>query len=244
MSKYTTEVRYICEEAAGLNESAGFNDIETILTAAAPVIFSFDFPIFDETYRLVLEKNILRHFYTREIGEETVGLWKLRLWDRLSLIMPYYNKLYLSETLEFNPLYDVDYRTESSRNTSNQRAGTNSTTETRNTSDATSVNLETWNTFSDTPQGGLTGVENETYLTDARHVTETGNAGTTLSTGTIGTSGTNSESASNTDQFIEHVSGKTGGITFSKALQEYRETLLRIDQDIMNELEDLFFNLW
>ena len=109
MSKYTTEVRFICETEAGYTESKGFNSIDNILDIAAPKIFNFDFPIFDENYRLPLEKKILRHYYTREISEETVGLWKLRLQDRLCMIMPYYNKLYESELLEFNPLYDVDY---------------------------------------------------------------------------------------------------------------------------------------
>lgn len=108
MSKYTTELRFICEVNAGDSENKGYNDIKTILTKAAPKIFNFDFPIFDEKYRLPLEIKILRHYYTREISEETVGLWKLRLEDKLNLIMPYYNQLYKSELIQFNPLYDVD----------------------------------------------------------------------------------------------------------------------------------------
>ena len=107
MSKYTTEVRYICETYAGYTESQGFDKVEDIITAAAPHIFD-DFEIYDENYRLVLEKKILRNYYTREISEETVGLWKLRLNAKMDLIMPFYNKLYRSSLLEFNPFYDVD----------------------------------------------------------------------------------------------------------------------------------------
>ena len=44
MSKYTTEVRYICEVASGYDESKGFDDIDTIITAAIPSVFSFTFP--------------------------------------------------------------------------------------------------------------------------------------------------------------------------------------------------------
>lgn len=109
MSKYTTEVRFICETAAGRTESAGYTDLLDILEAGRRYIFSFTYPIFDERYRGVLENKILKHYYTREIGEETVGLWKLRLDARMNEIMPFYNKLYESELLEFNPLYDVDY---------------------------------------------------------------------------------------------------------------------------------------
>ena len=82
MSKYTTEVRFICENAYN-NENSGFTSIDTILNTVAPKIFNFDFPIFDEQYRIPLETKILRTYYTREICEETVGLWKLRLQNKL-----------------------------------------------------------------------------------------------------------------------------------------------------------------
>lgn len=151
MSKYTTEVRFICENAAGLIESLGESSVDGIITKAAPVIFDFDWPIFDESYRLELEKKILRHYYTREIGEETVGLWKLRLHDRLTLIMPKYNQLYESAQLEFNPFYDVEYR----------RYGTNSG------EGQSSGGTTTQNMHSDTPQNGLESVLAGEYLTDA-----------------------------------------------------------------------------
>lgn len=111
MSKYTTEVRFLCESLTGHDESEDYSSIDEIIEDALPIIFSFDFPIFDEEYREVLETKILRHYYTREIGSETYGLWKLRLQTKLNEIMPYYNKLYESELLKYNPLYDVDMTT-------------------------------------------------------------------------------------------------------------------------------------
>lgn len=111
MSKYTTELRFICETEAGETESTGYSDVDDIITAALPHIFDFDFPIFDENYRTTLETKIIRHYYTREIGLETYGLWKLKLQTKLNEIMPYYNKLYESELFTYNPLYDVDMTT-------------------------------------------------------------------------------------------------------------------------------------
>lgn len=109
MSKYTTEVRYICEtNTTEPVDGNGFNYVNEIINKSHSNIFNFEYPIFDENYRATLETKILRHYYTREICEETVGLWKLRLCDRLNLIMPYYNKMYESELLKFNPFYDVD----------------------------------------------------------------------------------------------------------------------------------------
>ena len=375
MSKYTTELRYICEVEAGLSESKGYNQLDTILTAAAPNIFNFSFPIFDESYRLILEKKILRHFYTREISEETYGLWKLRLEDKMNLIMPYYNKMYQSELLEFNPLYDTDYtvnhtglaedtivetnnntrtfnkdtdttETDNNTRTLNTTETTNNTrtlntteelentrtlntteqnsnTRTLNTTDSesnSSANKNVrWDLYSDTPQGGINGITNDndsvannTYLSNARKITDDGtgstssrqltqsgtigdsgsktntgtigdsgsktdtgtigDSGSKTDTGTIGDSGTRKDSgtiqdaatrnnsveergtigdlggrnvnSNNTNSYVDRVAGKRGTMSYGKMIQEFRESLLRIDEMVINELEPLFFGLW
>ena len=134
MSKYTTELRYICETSASLTESKGYNDVQEILDESWDKIFSFDFPIFDENYRPVLCKKILKHYYTREICEETVGLWKLRLDARMNEIMPYFNKLYESEALTIDPLVNYRYRRsgQNKKTGSDGISGSNNDTETRN----------------------------------------------------------------------------------------------------------------
>ena len=214
MSKYTTEVRYICEKASGFDESKGFADVDTIIAESLDKIFSFSFPIFDETYKDVLCTKILRHYYTREIGFETVGLWKLKLETLMNEIMPYYNQLYESELIKFNPLYDVDLHTtnagnkntdsttEESRNNlsnisssrsggesynkessdveANNKSG-NATNEENGKKNNTIVDANNYsetegNThydlYSDTPQGALTGVESQEYLSSARKITD------------------------------------------------------------------------
>lgn len=215
MSKYTTEVRFICETAAGLSESAGVSKVDEIITKAAPVVFNFDWPIFDEAYRLGLEEKILRHYYTREIGEETVGLWKLRLEDRLNLIMPKYNQLYESARLEFNPFYDVDY----TRQGTNSGEGTSS-----GTTNSTGNNMH-----SDTPQNGLESVLSGEYLTDAD-----------VSNSESSSSSQNSSSG----EFQESIKGKMPGTSYSRLLKEYRQTFLNIDRMVIDELNDLFMGVW
>ena len=206
MSKYTTEVRYICETEAGLEESVGGNSVNEIIALARPKIFNFTYPIYDESYRNILETKILKHFYTREIGLETVGLWKLKLDTKMNEIMPYYNQLYKSALLEFNPLWTDDYQTlhnrkidginennefsTSSANSSEKTDGTitndetalNSTKDketldqTKNTDNISSNERTEDNTsrdkYSDTPQGALTDLEADKYLTNARKITD------------------------------------------------------------------------
>lgn len=324
MSKYTTEVRFICETAAGLDTSEGYLKTTDIINKARPTIFDFDYPIFDESYRSVLETKIIRHFYTREIAAETVGLWKLWLEARMNEIMPYYNQLYKSELLEFNPFYDVDLTKDF--NKKKNENGNTDTTYTDNTVYSKNEKIDTehteeetyskegniddngssnkngnatvnennvdtirheqdrWEYFSDTPQEGIDGVANLRYLSNAKHITDKGSGGTnsTTKTGTNvnteeitnsnnrdydengnreisastettnKTDSTNKNNGTNNtvnvvngiEDYIEHIKGKTPGVSYSKMLNEFRETMLNIDLMVINELNDLFFNLW
>lgn len=205
MSKYTTEVRYICESNAGLTESKGYNDVENIIANSRTSIFDFNYPIYDEDYRSVLETKILKHYYTREIGLETVGLWKLKLNTKMNEIMPYYNQLYKSALIEFNPMYTTDLYKDGNRDTGGNSSGTENVTSQRDigvqedsTDDLTSkVKTESSKTFaedtttarteetenngtkrdkySDTPQGSLVDLEADRYLTNARKITDDNN---------------------------------------------------------------------
>lgn len=223
MSKYTTEVRFICEQYAGLNDSVGFGGIGAVIESARSKIFDFKYPIFDEAYRGVLETKILKHYYMREIGLETVGLWKHYLDMKMNEIMPYYNQLYKSELLEFNPLYDIDITTE--------HTGTKDGTAT--SIGDTSNNSKTNSYYSDTPQGGVDGIESLSYLTTASINTSNGE-----------TKNENSTTIKDTESYLEHVQGKNGGTSYAKMLEEYRSTFLNIDVKVINELKDLFMNLW
>lgn len=235
MSKYTTEVRFICETASGCVESVGFNAVDEIISKAIPSVFNFDFPIYDESYRNVLCSKILKHYYTREICAETVGLWKLWLSARLNEIMPYYNQLYKSTVLEFNPMYDFDLTTTYTKDNSGSSSNNGSSTHNaQGHIDGVSRDM-----FSDTPQGALDNLENETYLTNARKVAQGQESSETNSSSFKG-----ANTVKNTEEYVQKVVGKSGGVSYSKRLQEFRNTFLNIDCMIIDELKDLFFNLW
>lgn len=235
MSKYTTEVRFICENACGYKESQGYDKVDEIIAGSLNKVFDFDFPIFDENYRGILETKILRHYYTREIGLETVGLWKHFLCMRLNEIMPYYNQLYESAALEFNPLYNVKYDVTHK----GSATGTMGEDISDNRNRENEYNDDTLDKFSDTPQGGLTGVVNDNYLTTARKVESEG-------TGSEDETYTRDRdvTTNNTDQYLRHIEGNNGGRTFSELLKQYRETFINIDMMIINELNDLFMGVW
>lgn len=216
MSKYTTEVRFICENSAGLSESEGADNVDSILDRCWNKVFNFDFPIFDEKYRKVLCRKILKHYYTREIAHETVGRWKLAMNTKLNEIMPYYNQLYKSELLEFNPFYDVELTrskegsgtrdTTGSTNNTSTESGTNTKTDTVTSNETssdtsettesntnnTATNGNTLNRFSDTPQNSMDtqGIDDSVPLTTVTKINENVNVNSTGGkTGKVDSSG-------------------------------------------------------
>ena len=290
MSKYTTEVRYICETDAGLKESKGYDSVNEIIANSRTKIFNFDYPIFDNNYKNVLETKILKHYYTREIGFETVGLWKLKLDTKMNEIMPYYNQLYKSTLLEFNPLWTEEYQTlhnkKSDGTNVNNSLATGSTNvsetsvnstvnkekldQTRDNTNVTSDLRKDTNVsrdkYSDTPQGALTNIENDTYLTNARKITEdnkseddrtsinedklTGNNENTSDSSNVKSSDNAFNNANdsinfynNLEDYLEVASGRRGKDA-SELLMNYRKTFLNIDMQIIDELEELFLHLW
>lgn len=253
MSKYTTEVRFICENSAGLSKSEGADNVDSVLDKCWNKIFNFDFPIFDENYRQVLCRKILKHYYTREIAHETVGRWKLALNAKLNEIMPYYNQLYKSELLEFNPFYDVDLtRSREGSGTSNKTSNnteTNSGTSKNVSSGSGTSNTDTLNRFSDTPQNSMDtqGIADSVPLTTVTKVNEdntTTNESTDTLTRNDNKTGSGTENINNTDKYIETVKGKQGTENYSSLLKKFRETFLNIDMMIIEDCSDCFFTLW
>ena len=279
VSKYTTEVRFICEQKAGLEGSVGASDVDEVLSKSWNKVVTSNFDIFDEAYREKLVSKVLKHYYLREIGAETVGVWMLWMNTKFEEIMPYYNQLYESAKLKFEPFYDVDYTRSSQRDVtetehgsyenkgqtessgSSTDTGKTSNTRTGKTTEVGTTGGTTKDLYSDTPQGALTGVDNETYLTNARKVTDSGNSQTDVDEtvtdrGSSEVKGVNSQtvnsklnnsnakSGSKGDSFSEDVRGKMSSTSYSKMLIEYRDTFINIDMLVIDEFKDLFFGLW
>lgn len=238
MSKFTTELRYICEQKAGVEESVGYDDVGQVLHACHNIVMP-NYPIFDEAYREVLNTKILKHYYTREICEETYGLWKLRMDVRMNEIMPYYNQLYADKAAGLNPLFDVDLKTEHTKDNngasesesknrvvderSDERNGTSvrksdtvSKSESNNvgsTNSESEVERGQLRQYSDTPQGGLGNIAGTTaYLTNLTK--DDGTEGTKNKGSTV-TSGSSEvkygEDGSVSDSIVSSGNGKREG---------------------------------
>lgn len=247
MSKYTSEVRFICESKSGFTEEElKEKTVDQILTAARGNIFDFSYPkdaAFNAHYS-ELEIKILKHYYTREIAAETVGLWKLWLNDRLNLIMPKYNKLYLYEDQIFQKeLKNIDVTTRDAGSDISEHESDYTRTDNlrhTNTVNDTGSNRDR---FSDTPQGGVANVENDTYLTNYRYINVANQSLADGSdTGTQRNAG--SDSTANEHDTTRTENGYRGSKTYMELLADYTDKVVNIDQMIVNDLADLFFGLW
>lgn len=188
---------------------------------------NFDFglksyPIFDENYRDTLNNNILYHYYENEIGFETANLFKFYLNQKLNEIMPYYNKLYDNQNKILNSMFDnVDIKEEFIRNT-NTSANSNSNS-----------NSDSKNLFQDTPQGSLdfTDLENQKWATNYN-----------MSKGNI--NDTSNTTGTSDENYIKHITGNNGNKYKIEMLSMVKDNLLNIDMMIINDLNELFMQIY
>ena len=108
-------------------------------------IFDFNYPVIDEETKKRIEIAILKHYYYREIAFETIGMFKIKLNDRLNLIMSRYNALYEKQDLSLSPYINSYLK------------------ETGSSGNSTNNSTENWQTTSDTPRGILTELKEGKY---------------------------------------------------------------------------------
>lgn len=231
MSKYTTQLRYICEEKAGLLESTG--DYNKVIAESWNKIVKPETVLFDPNYAAVLYPKILKHYYFDEIAHETVAHFIFRLNTKLDEILPYYNQLYRSALIDFDPLGDTDYTI------TGNREDNNTFDSTRTDNLVNSVTNRSKDLRSDTPQGTIENVDinNNLYITEAvinDGIVNNENRGTQK----------HADKIHNLNDYYEHVTGKRGGISNAEALLKFRETFINIDMMVINELRPLFMGVY
>lgn len=197
------------------------------------------YPIFDEDYREGLNRKIIDHFYMQEIGTETISLFTFFLRRRMNEIMPYWNQVYLSTQIEFDPLATYDLTTirdETGKEISTRGTTGNTSSNGTSTSGAKS---SAGSVTSTTPQTVLSGSKD--YATGANRSDSVSD--TTAEQNAATTSNASDNAEANT---TGNTTSRTKGFQGSAAnlLRAYRETLLNTDMLVIDQLEDLFMGIW
>ena len=234
MAKYTVQIKSIIE-SLGSNSVLDLSTLDEQIENARPKIFDFEYPFYDPSSKADFETWILESILMDEINYETYGLWHLRLRTWMKTNMPYYNKLYESAKLITNPLKNHHLE----RNTEGSENGNSSSNGTGSSNDTSTSNVLAWNLYSDTPQGGINGLENSTYLTNA-----TKDLNDTTTTSDTNTTSNNTATSSSTSKRKETVDGYSG-IDENTLLLKYRETIININEQFINDFKSkLTLKLW
>lgn len=224
MSKYTIELRKIIEYEGRdtvenyfkdycINNYLRPHEVETILSSN---IWSKD----------RLASKIVDHYYMREIGYETIGLFKHYAKVYMQEIMERYLPLIYSNSINYDPLVNVDYEESFTRNI---KGNGESESNSNNNASGLSVN-------SDTPQGQI----NKDNILAGEYASNTGASETESN---IHDTSTNSN---NTDEtYTKRVKGNSGvSATAQKMIEQYRQNIIAIDEQIIKELDKLFMGLY
>ena len=235
MSKYTMELRelftpikfnpplYTKEQVEGFFKDYELSDyltseqIEVIKNAG---IWSKD----------KLAKRIVNHYYMREIGQETIGLFVHTIKYTMDELMEEYLPLIYSASIEYDPLVNVDF-TETFTRTANVDNNGQSVSASSSESDSIGIN-------SDTPQGRVTkqSILAGNYATATAGSENTSSIDNTTNT----TSGSESE-----EEYTKRVKGNSGvSATAQKMIEQYRNNIRAINREIIDKLETLFMGLY
>lgn len=301
MSVYTTELRYICEHDAGLTESVGLNRIDDVIAACRSSIFGsypiFDEAYRGTLETMILKHYYMWEIGAETVG--LFKLWlNERMNEIMPKYNLMYSALDFIKTRAM-PFDDTDLQTthegqddtvgsssgtvssddSESSSRAEQETGCKSETESGTSENATNntsasnqtVTADHLNKYADTPQGGLSGLLNDTYLTNATKDDGTDTT-TTSATAAASSAGSDSRERSGSDtrarsgadqregsrneqhneanavlnvrQYVEHVTGRRGGQSFYSEFYSMIEKLKSIDQMIIRDLQDLFMGVW
>ena len=200
-----------------------------------------------------LNNKILNFYRFREIGFETVGRFLHELETALNEIMPKYNQLFYSADQDFNPIYNVDYVKTIDRDRKDTTIGTqNSSSNTTSTGNDSTTNEEyTKAVNAKTPQDllniGNTGIDSVNYADDASWGKSSGGTtGTSTTNGNTVSNGNNSVVGKENEGIVETTKGNFGVVSAQDLIIKYRETILNIEQLIINDprITELFMLIY
>lgn len=161
-----------------------------------------------------LAQKIVDHYYMRELGQETIGLWKHYVKVTMQELMEEYLPLIYSSAIVYDPLVNVDFTETFERTASNSG----------------SANSSGLGVASDTPQG---------QISKANIL-----AGNYASSTTASENETESESGSEEEYTKRVKGNSGVSATAQKMIEQYRANIRAIDREIIEKLEPLFMGLY
>lgn len=228
MAKYTIELRRVCD-IYGREEVEGWFKDYNISNYLTPSQIE-QIEKFGVWSKDRLAEKIVDHYFMREIGFETPALFKHYAKVTMQEIMErQFPKIY-SNFLEYDPLSNVDFTETYTREIEGSSEGTSNSNSKNN---ASGLNIN-----NDTPQTRITKQD----LDSGAYASQVNQSDTSSNI----EDETNAQSSSNTvERFTRHEEGDNGVIiTNQRLVKEFREIIVAIDEEIINELSKLFMGIY
>ena len=228
MANYTIELRRVCEIYGRQEVENWFKDYNIANYLTPKQIEQIEkFGVWSKDR---LAEKIVDHYYMREIGFETPALFKHYAKVTMQEIMErQFPKIY-SNFLEYDPLSNVDFIETYTREIAGSSEGKSNSNSKNN---ASGLNIN-----NDTPQTRITKQDLNTgaYASNVNQSDTSSNI----------QDETNANSSSNTiEKFTRHEEGDNGVIiTNQRLIKEFREIIVAIDEEIINELSKLFMGIY
>lgn len=214
-------------------------------------LFDFEYKFDDHNFKKELEQSIIDYYFFYEIGQETPDRFKHVFQTRFLSMIGYYNKLYNTTLLTYNPLtnYSVEEALQQLSETNNQRTSSSNTTLSGSTNTETTTTREqTENVGSNTknsdyPQQPISSSDylaGETQTNENRSTDVSDNSDSTVTTQDMSeTDDQINDSGTTNTNYTKTIEGLTG-TTYQELIRKERENLIRIKSMVIEELKPCF----
>lgn len=224
MSKYTTSLYNYFKNLARINNNNYYDNFEQLF-------LPFSFYNDNESYKKGFINEFCNFYLFDEIGFETIEIFKIKLQNRLNLIMNKYVNLYKSQGEYKNIFFDNIY-TEKSTGKNDKKVNQNTSSTTDSTTTATNQ-ASTQQTHSDTPTIEIT-----------KNYYSTKDVNNSTASGTDTAKSTGKNTFSNTENITDENTKTISSINKSYAENlELSKNIKTFNQMIIEECSDLFMQI-
>ena len=232
MAKYTIELRKVCDIYKREEVEKWFKSYElTDFLTPEQIEIITNANIWNKDK---LAKKIVDHYFMREIGFETPALFSHYAKVTMQELMEEKLPLIYSSCIKYDPLINVDY-TETFEREQEGTASNNGESNSNSNSNSESLNIN-----NSTPQTRITKQDLETgaYANNVAQSDNNSNINDKTTTKNDGSSKSN-------ESYKKQVKGNSGvSATAQKMIEQYRQNIIAIDRDIIQELNILFMGLY
>lgn len=193
-------------------------ELRNILQMENFKLFDFEYPITDLGWKKELERLFVDKYYFNEIGYETIDRWKHALKTKMLLIMPKYDKLYMTTLEDYDPFITMSIKEEYKE-----------TGITENNSSASSTGSGDYETVgTDYPHTSsiTTDIPSDRSRTESASVNTSESAGKT----------------NNQRDYSKLLEGFQGDR--SELIKKYRDNIINVTEMVLDELKSLFILIY